>query len=56
MRNMKQNYETFGQPNATQKVSSCVANLERGTFFNDQGGYITLCKSYISGVGGDKGI
>nr|XP_034311477.1 uncharacterized protein LOC117684259 [Crassostrea gigas] len=41
MRNMKQNYESFGQSNAIQ-VSSCVANLERGTFFNDQGCYITL--------------
>lgn len=50
MRNMKQNYESFGQPNATQKVSSCVANLERGTFFNDQGGYITLYDKYYVGL------
>ncbi|XP_022314761.2 laminin subunit alpha-like [Crassostrea virginica] len=50
MRNMKQSSESFGIPKNEQKVSSCVTNLERGSFFNDQGGYITLYDKYYVGL------
>ncbi|XP_061192514.1 laminin subunit alpha-like [Saccostrea echinata] len=50
IRNMKINDESFGEPVQEQKVSQCVANLERGTFFNDQGGYITLYDKYYVGL------
>ncbi|XP_062570476.1 laminin subunit alpha-4-like, partial [Saccostrea cucullata] len=50
IRNMKINENSFGEPVREQKVSQCVANLEQGTFFNDQGGYITLFDDYEVGL------
>lgn len=50
VKDFKMNGRSVGQPSSSIGVIPCSENVESGSFFSADGGYIRACKFYLYGM------